>query len=99
MHTSHYSRLEKPNIPIATQVRLPRIYYTQYLSLRIRTTGISQLEKKKQRKEKKIKERKEKRRKTKQDEKGKQREENDKKSEKRQDKKARKEEEKKREKK
>ena len=28
VHTSHYSRLEKPNIPIATQGRLPRIYYT-----------------------------------------------------------------------
>ena len=25
--TSHYSRLEKPTIPIATQERLPRIYY------------------------------------------------------------------------
>ena len=31
MHTSHYSRLEEPNIPIATQVRLPRIYYTVYI--------------------------------------------------------------------
>ena len=27
-YTLHYSRLEKPNIPIATQGRLPRIYYT-----------------------------------------------------------------------
>ena len=25
MHTSHYSRLEKPTIPLATQERLPRI--------------------------------------------------------------------------
>ena len=61
--------------------------------------SLSQLEKKKQRKEKKIKERKEKRRKTKQNEKGKQREEKDKKSKKRQDKKARKKEGKKRRKK
>ena len=27
-YTSHYSRLEKPTIPLATQERLPRIYYT-----------------------------------------------------------------------
>ena len=61
VHTSHYPRLEKPTIPIATQGRLPRVYYAQYLSLRIRTTGIiSQLEKKKQREKKKIKKRKKK---------------------------------------
>ena len=45
VHTSYYSRLEKPTIPLATQERLPRIYYMQYLSLRIRTTDASQLEK------------------------------------------------------
>ena len=45
MHKSHYSRLEKPTIPLAAQERLPRIYCTQYLSLRIRTSGASQLEK------------------------------------------------------
>ena len=28
VHTSHYLRLEKPTIPLATQERLPRIYYT-----------------------------------------------------------------------
>ena len=38
-------RLEKPTIPLATQERLPRIYYTWYLSLRIRTTDASQLAK------------------------------------------------------
>ena len=27
VHTSHYSRLEKPNIPIATQGRLPGIFF------------------------------------------------------------------------
>ena len=32
-------------IPLATQERPPRIYYTKYLSLRIRTTDASQLEK------------------------------------------------------
>ena len=28
VHTSHYSRLEKPTVPLAIQERLPRIYYT-----------------------------------------------------------------------
>ena len=28
VHTSHYSRLEKPTTPLATQERLPRIYCT-----------------------------------------------------------------------
>ena len=45
VHTSHYSRLGKPTIPLANQERLPRIYYTWYLSLRMRTTDASQLEK------------------------------------------------------
>ena len=45
MHTSHYPRLEKPTIPLATHERLQRRYYTYYLSLRIRTTDASQLEK------------------------------------------------------
>ena len=44
LHTSHYSRLEKPTIRLATQKRLPRIYYTWYLSLRVRTSDASQLE-------------------------------------------------------
>ena len=33
VHTSHYSRLEKPTIPLATQERLPRIYCTQHLRI------------------------------------------------------------------
>ena len=45
VHTSHYSRLETPTIPLATQRGLPRIYYTWYLSLRIRKTDASQLAK------------------------------------------------------
>ena len=54
VHTSHYSDLEKPTIPLATQERLPRIYFTWYQSLRIRTTDSSQLEKRnKQRRERK----------------------------------------------
>ena len=59
MHTSHYARLEKPTIPLATQERVPRIYYTKYLSLRMRTTDASQLEnrnKEKKRRERKGKE-------------------------------------------
>ena len=28
VHTFHHSRRRKPNIPLATQERLPRIYYT-----------------------------------------------------------------------
>ena len=52
MHTSHYSRLEKPTIPLAIQGRLPRIYHTWYLSLRIRTTDASQLEKETNKEEK-----------------------------------------------
>ena len=58
VHTFPHSRLEKPTIPIATQERLPRTYYTQYVSPRIRTTGVSQLEEKIN-KEKKKHERKE----------------------------------------
>ena len=50
IHTGAYvsllARLEKPTIPLATQERLPRTYCTQYLSLPIRTTDASQLEKK-----------------------------------------------------
>ena len=60
VHTSPYSHLEKPTFSIATQSRLPRIYYTYYLSLRIRTTGVSQLEKRN--KEKKRRQRKGKKR-------------------------------------
>ena len=48
-HTGAYVSLlapGKPTKPLATQERLPRIYYTLYLSLlRIRTTDASQLEK------------------------------------------------------
>ena len=45
VHTSHYSRLKKPTTPLATQKRLPRVYYTWYLSLRIRTSDSSPWEK------------------------------------------------------
>ena len=101
MHTSHYSRLEIPNIPIATQGRLPRTRYILHVvSITTHTHDRREsIGEKKQRKEKKIKERKEKRGETKQNEKGKQREEKDKKSKKRQDKKARKKEEEKKRKK
>ena len=57
-YTSYYSRLGKPTIPPATQRRPSRIYYALNLSLRIRTTDASQLEKRKK-KEQKINERKE----------------------------------------
>ena len=50
----------KPTIPLATQERLPRMYCTSYLSLRIRTTTASQLQK--GNKENKIKQRKGKKR-------------------------------------
>ena len=47
VHRSHYSRMEKPTKTLANQERLPRIYYTWYLSLRMRTTtDASQLDKK-----------------------------------------------------
>ena len=60
VHTGAYVSLPAPGktdyiIPLATQERLPRTYCTYYLSLRIRTTPASQLEKKKQRKGKKMK--------------------------------------------
>ena len=45
VHTSHYSRLKTPTTLLATQKGLPCIYYTWYLSLRIRTTDASQFEK------------------------------------------------------
>ena len=88
--SSHYSRLEKPTIPLATQERLPRIYYTQYLSLRIRTTDASQMEKRnKEQIREKGKEKKEKKAKQKKNGKEKERKE-DKKSKKRQEDKKRK---------
>ena len=63
VHTSHYSRLEKPTIPLATQERLT----TYVLHVESITTHAHDKRKsigeKKQRKEKNIKERKEKRRK------------------------------------
>ena len=68
VHTSHYSRLEKLTLPLATRESLPpnyisRIYIARstyhyayarqtHLSLRIRTTDASQLEKKKKKKRK-----------------------------------------------
>ena len=45
LHTSHHSRVEKTTTPLATQTRRPRTCYTWYLSLRIRTSNSSQLEK------------------------------------------------------
>ena len=53
--TSHYSRMKKPTIPLATQERLPRKYFTWYLSLCIRTIDASQIKirKKEQRRERK----------------------------------------------
>ena len=51
VQTSQYSRLDrKPATPLATQKRLPRICYARYLSLRIRTSDSSQLEKIKEKK-------------------------------------------------
>ena len=86
MHTSHYSRLEKPTVPLDNQEKLPRKYFTLYLSLRIRTTDASHLERiSRERKEDKGKERKEKEAEKKRKKKGKRRK--DKKSKKRQDKK------------
>ena len=61
VHTDAYVPLEKPTIPLATQEKLPRIFYTWYLSLRIRTSDASRLEKRykeKNRGERKGKERK-----------------------------------------
>ena len=48
VHTCHYSRLEKLATPLATQEKLPRIYCTCYLSLCIRTSDSSHLEKRKE---------------------------------------------------
>ena len=64
MHTSHYSRLEKPTIPLATQEdyhgHITCINST-YRSLPIRTTDASQLKKRnKEKKEDNGKERKDK---------------------------------------
>ena len=64
VHTSHYSHLEKPNIPIATQGRLPRTEYILHVvSITTHThdrhKSIGEKETKK-RKEDKGKERKEK---------------------------------------
>ena len=56
VHTGAYISLlppGKPTTPLVTQGRLQRIYCTEYLSLRIRTTDPSQLEKRN--KEKKFK--------------------------------------------
>ena len=50
VHTSHLSRLKTPIASLATQKRLPRIHYTWYLSLRIRTSDSVQLEKRKEKK-------------------------------------------------
>ena len=65
-HPSHSSRLEKPTIPLATQERRPRKYYTSYLSLRMRTSDASQLKNRKkidnERKEREEKEGEEKKR-------------------------------------
>ena len=65
MRTSHYSRLKKPTIPLATQGRLPRIYITRtvvptttHTHVRLKSIG-----EKTQRKEEKRKERTEKKRK------------------------------------
>ena len=62
VHTGAYVSLLAPGnqlyIALATRERLPRIYHTQYLSLRIRTSDASQLEKRNI-KEKTRKERKE----------------------------------------
>ena len=58
MNTSHYLRLKKPTTPLATQKILPRICYTWCLSLRIRTSDSSQLEKRNEEKNKAKKERK-----------------------------------------
>ena len=78
MHTSHYSRLEEPNIPIADcHPSKTTTYILHVVSI---TTHTRDRHKSNGEKEKKIKERKEERRKTKQNEKGKQREEKDKKS-------------------
>ena len=63
VHTGTYVSLLAPEIltePLATQERLPRIHYTKYLSLRIRTSDSSQLEKSKKKKRKERKEKKEK---------------------------------------
>ena len=86
VHTGayHYSRLEKSTIPLAPQERLPRIYCTKYLSLRIRTTDASQLEKRN--KEKKRRKRKGNKRQESEKTEKERKEKKDKKSNKRQDK-------------
>ena len=80
VHTGIYIRrttrtMKKPTAPLATQKRLPRTYYTWYLSLRIRTSDSSQLEKRKgkeRQKRKRKRKRKNKIQKTRQDKKRKQ---------------------------
>ena len=63
VHTSHYSRLEKPNIPIATQGRLPHVVsITPHTHDRHKSIGGKETKK---RKEDKGKERKEKKNETK----------------------------------
>ena len=58
MHTSHYSRLEKPNIPLATQERLQRSTYHYAYARHARQTQVNWKKETTKRKEKKIKERK-----------------------------------------
>ena len=99
MNTSHYSRLEKPNIPIATQGRLPRIYYT-YLVVFITTHTHDRLEsigekETKKRKEDKGKERKEKKNETRRKRQAKRRKRQEKQEKTRQESKERRKEEKK----
>ena len=68
VHTDTYVALLAPvkrTTPLATQKRRPRIYNTWYVSLRIRTSDSSQLEKRKEKKIQQIKENK-----TKESEKG-----------------------------
>ena len=92
VHTGAYVSLLAPGktdyIPLATQ-EPTYILHVVPITIRIRTTDASQLEKKKQRKAKKIKERKEKTRKRK-NEKGKERKEKTQKKQEKTQKKARK---------
>ena len=60
MRTSHYSRLEKPTIPLATQERLTTYIFHVVLITTNTHFRRKSIGKKKQRKENKIKERKEK---------------------------------------
>ena len=75
--TSHYSLLEEPTIPIATQGRLPRIYYTTYVvSITTHTHDRRKsVRENKQREEKKDERKERKEKKTKQNERAKKREE------------------------